>query len=70
MNYDALRKWNKDLGSYPYYISDQLKKAAKDKAPQDAIYKRDHIGGDDVWVTVRDLAPDHDFRVWYEESGA
>lgn len=39
------------LGSMRYYIDDQVNQARKDKAPQDAIYKRDN----GTWARLRDI---------------
>jgi MOSC domain-containing protein YiiM len=68
ISYPAVREWHRRSGSFAYYVKDQVAKAEHDGAPQDAIYKRDHHGGDDQWVTVRDLAADHEFRQWYETT--
>jgi hypothetical protein len=39
------------MGSYPYYIQDQITEARKDSAPHDAIYKND----DGSWATFNEI---------------
>jgi hypothetical protein len=51
MDYIAIRRWGIMLGSMRYYIDDQVNQARKDKAPQDAIYKRDN----GTWARLRDI---------------
>lgn len=67
--YFPLRVWHIDSGSHAYYVADMTAKAKRDGAPDDALYKRDHIGGDGQWVTLRDLAPDHPFHARLEKLG-
>jgi hypothetical protein len=64
-DYRAIAGWGKMLGSYQYYITGEQEKASRMNAPVDALYERNG-----VWVTVRDLKPDHHFRVWYETATA
>lgn len=64
-DYRAIREWDRRLGSSFYYTHEQIAKAKRDGAPEDAIYKRTETG---EWATVSDLAPDHPFRLWYEEA--
>lgn len=51
MDYLAIRLWGQKLGSYGYYIEDQVNQARKDNAPQDAIYKRDN----GTWARLSDI---------------
>ena len=41
MDYEWIRKWGRFLGSYKYYIDDEVARARADHAPQNAIYKHD-----------------------------
>lgn len=52
MDYIYIRAWGQHMGSFPYYIRDQLATAHEDKAPGNAIYKRD----DGIWATIDDIA--------------
>jgi hypothetical protein len=46
--YPYIQAWGKYMGSQEYYILDQMKKAEKDGAPNDAYYKSSETG---TWVT-------------------
>ena len=39
MDYIYIRAWGQYMGSYAYYIRDQVATAHEDKAPGNAIYK-------------------------------
>jgi hypothetical protein len=49
-DYPEIRKWGKKMGSFPYYIEQQVRQARKDKAPQNATYK-----SDGKWATTDDI---------------
>lgn len=60
LDYPYIRAWCRYMGSFPYYVRDQLVEARRDKAPERAIYKR--IGGPLTgeltrWFTVDECAP-------------
>jgi len=60
--YLAIALWGKQLGSMPYYITNQQELASREGAPIDAIY----LGHNGKWVTVEDLRERHPFRTTYE----
>lgn len=41
MDYKYIRAWGAYMGSFDYYVNDQVAQARKDNAPEDAIYCRD-----------------------------
>jgi hypothetical protein len=41
--YPYLVAWCRMMGSYDYYIQDQLQKAEETNAPHDCIYERDGV---------------------------
>jgi hypothetical protein len=41
-DYPYIRKWGRFMGSFVYYIEDQIRQAREDKAPEDAIYREDN----------------------------
>lgn len=49
--YSFIVKWGQELQSFMYYILDEVYRAEADKAPVNAIYKRD----DGTWATTDDL---------------
>lgn len=49
--YPYIRAWGTYLGSFPYYINDQIALATKDGAPERSIYKS-HEG---QWVTFDEI---------------
>jgi len=51
MDYLYIRAWGKLLGSFDYYIENEVCKARKDNAPQTAIYRND----DKTWQTVENV---------------
>ena len=52
MDYVLIRAWGQYMGSYSYYIRDQIAIAKEDNAPGNAIYKNEDDG---TWVTVDKL---------------
>ncbi len=44
--YPYIRVWGTYMGSYPYYIEDEKRRAAEDGAPPDAIYR--------TWIYEKD----------------
>lgn len=70
--FPAIVAWGRELLSYQYFIENQVHQAEADGAPVDAIYERSEAGGVKTgkWVTVRDLYPDHPFRVRFEADQA
>jgi hypothetical protein len=51
VDYVMIRAWGQHMGSHSYYIRDQIAIAKEDKAPGNAIYKRD----DGTWATIDDI---------------
>ena len=51
MDYIMIRAWGAYMGSYAYFIRDQVAIAHEDKAPGNAIFKRD----DGTWATIDDI---------------
>jgi hypothetical protein len=49
--YRHIVAWGRLLGSYSYYIADEVDRAAADNAPADAIYKNT----EGKWQTYRDI---------------
>lgn len=49
--YPWIVKWGRLLGSFAYYIDNQVHKAEADGAPTTAIYKRE----DEGWATIDDI---------------
>lgn len=50
--YDHLRAWCAMMGSYPYYVRDQIELARREDAPDDAIYRDSSTGR---WVTFSEV---------------
>ena len=50
MDYIYLRAWDRMMGSSSYWCIENIARAKKDNAPQDAIYKNG-----DHWQTVDDI---------------
>jgi hypothetical protein len=48
MKYPYIAAWGARLGSFKYYIVDQIAEATKDNAPERATYK----GEDGRWHTI------------------
>jgi hypothetical protein len=68
--YVGIRVWGQTMGSYAYYIENEQRRASEDGAPVDAIHERTGLGGEHTgkWMTVSNLAPDHEFRRIYAEA--
>lgn len=69
--YVAMKQWLQSIGSFPYYIEQQQQKAADEGAPLDALFERAtivHAPEFGKWITVRDLAPNHPFRLSWEKK--
>ncbi len=49
-NYPYITKWGRMMGSFDYFIENEIRVATKDGAPQNATYK---CG--DVWRTTDDI---------------
>jgi hypothetical protein len=49
--YKGIRAWGEMLHSYEYYIRIQIEEARADKAPEDAVFKRQ----DGTWATYKDI---------------
>lgn len=51
MEYPYIQAWGERLGSYQYYINDQIAKARESHAPANAIYQRQ----DGSWATADEV---------------
>ena len=51
MDYILIRAWGQYMGSQHYYVRDMVAIAHEDKAPTNAIFKRD----DGSWAKVDDI---------------
>lgn len=60
-DYPYIRMWGYMLGSMPYYITAQVEKARRDKAPQNATYYEDTTKR---WNTTDDIANDALIAEW------
>lgn len=49
-NYPYIRAWGQIMHSRGWYVDEQVKLAQRDRAPHDAIYKRD-----EKWVTASQI---------------
>lgn len=54
-DYPFIRLWGREMGSYAYYINDQVDLARKENAPENVI-SRDHDG---TWKTTDDILSDN-----------
>ena len=54
MDYKYIRAWGYSLGSFDYYIENQIAKAKEDNAPPTAVYKRQ----DGTWATFEEIKRD------------
>ncbi|QXV74327.1 hypothetical protein [Rhizobium phage RHEph16] len=64
--YKYIRAWGRMLHSFDWYINDEIDKAQKENAPNDAVYARtDHQEGKRTgeWVRFSDLNPETQERV-------
>lgn len=51
--YNYIIAWNRMMGSYEYYIKQQIEKATKENAPEDVCYYNDF---EQRWVTYKELS--------------
>ena len=56
--YPSIRAWGKYLGSYAYYIEEQVRKAQDDDAPLNAIYFGG-TGPEPRWITADEITNPH-----------
>jgi len=70
--YHYIRAWGEHMGSYPYYINDQIAKARTQGAPENAIYEKyaaDGSGRTGVWAVASEVvAPG--LRNWLDKRAA
>jgi hypothetical protein len=52
VDYIYIRAWGEMMGSENYFVRNELATAKEDKAPGNAIFKRD----DGTWATIEDVA--------------
>lgn len=50
-SYRYIRAWGAWMGSYPYFVRETILQAARENAPQNAIYRNQ----DGTWRTMDDL---------------
>lgn len=57
--YKWIRAWGFLLGSYPYYVNEQIQRAKDTNAPETAIYEKSAPGGirTGEWATKEDCRP-------------
>ena len=53
-DYPFIRAWGKMMGSFDYYIQEQVGMARHDRAPETAIFKRE-----DGWATIDSVTDPH-----------
>ena len=72
-SYPFIRAYGQIMGSYSYYIEDQLRKAKEDNAPADAwsYEDPDGTGGPRVWRKASDLIDNgpHSLRAQFSARG-
>lgn len=64
--YPFMYIWNKQMGSYDYYIENVLHNANKDGAPTNAVYQKD----DGTWVTLDQCVAETQQSVTYAATAA
>lgn len=52
--YNYITRWGRLMGSYDYYIAQQIEKAKKENAPEDACYFNDF---ENRWVSYSEINP-------------
>lgn len=52
-DYPYIRAWCRMMGSYDYYLQNQLHRARAEKAPFDAVFERTELGGTKTGVWAR-----------------
>lgn len=66
--YRHIRSWGVYMRSYEYYIKSQQERAARDGAPEDALYYQGVRGnGGSGWVCASELEPGHNFLKFHED---
>jgi hypothetical protein len=60
LDYPYIRLWGKMLGSMPYYINDQVRRARKDGAPQNATF---FSTDEQRWQTTDDITANQTRRI-------
>lgn len=61
--YKSIAAWGRMMGSFPYYVRDQIELAQKDNAPAGATYKND----DGTWNTLANVTNIHT-RIYFEQQ--
>ncbi len=51
MDYKFIRAWCKMLGSFSYFVKNEVEQARRDNAPQNAVYRN----ADGRWVTYDEI---------------
>lgn len=68
MDYPYIQAWHYMTGSMPYYVDDLVSRAKREKAPADAIFRRD----DRTWARASEC-PNRDAiarcNAWLEGRG-
>lgn len=66
MKYPYIYAWGKNLGSFNYYIQEQINLAEKENAPERAIYRRDT----GEWIIIDEIEniPLRDFLIKHVEG--
>ena len=52
MKYKYIHAWGKMMGSFPYYINNQVAKAIEENAPETAIFRSSYDG---TWATFEGI---------------
>lgn len=63
--YRHIRSWGVYMRSHEYYIKSQQEQAARDNAPEDALYAL-YCKGGEKWVCASELEPGHNFLKFHE----
>lgn len=54
-NYEYIRAWGRMMGSYSYYITEQVERAKNDNAPSNSVY----FGySENRWITFDEIHED------------
>lgn len=65
-DFPYIRAWGHMMGSFQYYIDEQLRKAREDGAPETAIYRND----DGSWCTWEGIKSEHTKALIKEKADA
>jgi hypothetical protein len=57
-DYPYIRSWGRIMGSFRYFVEDEIDRARVDGAPQNAIHRKD----DGTWATTDDVRSDETRR--------